>query len=146
LKHGDGRIRGPRYAEFSAAKSRGLIEARRPRISLGRLIWFSAAKSRGLIEASTKCSGPGLASWFSAAKSRGLIEALLGKFLEFDGFGVFSAAKSRGLIEAAILLPAISETISFPRRRAAASLKHMKIVGILLVFAIVFRGEEPRPH
>ena len=85
---------------FSAALSRGLIEASVPRAILRRHALFSAALSRGLIEASAARIGDVGEIVFSAALSRGLIEAGCASRAPGADGPRFSAALSRGLIEA----------------------------------------------
>ena len=63
---------------------------------------FSAALSRGLIEAHHRFTAYGSRPGFSAALSRGLIEARTRPGGARSGEGRFSAALSRGLIEAGI--------------------------------------------
>ena len=66
---------------------------------------------------------------FSAASSRGLIEVQLNSEIDARLLWVFSAASSRGLIEVESSLKASGSSMSFPRHRAAASLKFGFAVG-----------------
>ena len=76
---------------------------------------FSAALSRGLIEAPPAVAKPAATSAFSAALSRGLIEAIA-SFYSVENASMFSAALSRGLIEATLPIRVRSRArIGFPR-------------------------------
>ncbi len=142
---------------LSAAKCRGLIEARAPTASLPPRPRLSAAKCRGLIEArAARCLARTMPRYprrnaaaslklgdrdkdhsgrerLSAAKCRGLIEAVrrveAGRTLT-----ELSAAKCRGLIEAVVESIALSSVpLGYPRRNAAASLKLKRLRGVRAV-------------
>ena len=86
---------------------------------------FSAAIRRGLIEAIDCSCGSPLDTGFSAAIRRGLIEAMARMPACAIRRIVFSAAIRRGLIEAIDAgLRGSPQRRRFPRRFAAASLKH----------------------
>ena len=110
---------------FSAASGRGLIEAwmhwARYRFTAPV---FSAASGRGLIEArNIRELAPKTVTEFSAASGRGLIEAMPPTRCQ-SAAPAFSAASGRGLIEASSAASSSSGVRgSFPRHRAAASLK-----------------------
>ena len=132
---------------------------------------FSAASGRGLIEADAGLRAPAGAGHgaFSAASGRGLIEAR--RFPTRRPAGrTFSAASGRGLIEARRSPACRRGRTSFPRHRAAASLKlglELALERDDLLFSAasgrglieatntwcstgspwpVFRGIGPRPH
>ena len=155
---------------FSAASGRGLIEATwRPAGGSAPPPTFSAASGRGLIEAPRPAStrgrrsrrfprhraaaslkllgGPALRPAddpFSAASGRGLIEAPC-RWRSRAGAGTFSAASGRGLIEAGLEKSMFRVSLSFPRHRAAASLKRQPPATVSTP-PRVFRGIGPRPH